>query len=198
LNTEYLKEQLDNIVSFRDTYKTTTTEDKYLYNELSKVVRVIKSKIWNEEHDERNKSRLKTKVFDGEEIVIPEFMNCFGDGYQYKLIEGDLYLIPTNYKEDKDGSFHQWAYVYIKENDNKHIRLTVSVLGKDKYGDRIFTEAEFYKKVESDFRYSSKNYGKNNRFPEKFRKQVETVISEYSKLDGVTDFNPLKGVGSCD
>lgn len=193
MNTEYLKEQLNNIVSFRDTYKTSCTEDKYLHSELSRVVRAIKSKIWNEEHDEWNKSRLKTEVFDDVEIVIPEFMNGFGEEYQYKLIDSDLYVIPTNYKEDKDGSFHQWAYAYIKENENKHTRLTVRVLGNDKYGDRIFTEAEFYKKVESDFRYSSKNYGKNDRFPEKFRKQVETIIAEYRKLDGVKDFNPFKG-----
>jgi len=192
LNTEYLKEQLENIMSFRDTYKTTKTEDKYLHNELSKVVRLIKNKIWNEEHDERNKSLLRTKIIDGVEVVIPEFMNGFGEEYQYKFIDGDLYVIPTKYKEDKDGSFHQWAHVYIKENENKHTRLTVSVLGKDKYGDRIFTEAEYFKKVESFFRYLSKNYGKNDRFPEKFRKQVETIIAEYNKLDGVIDFNPLK------
>ncbi|UUV25961.1 MULTISPECIES: hypothetical protein [Lysinibacillus] len=191
MNTEYLKEQLDNIMIFRNTYKTSSTEDKYLHNELSKVVRVVKDKIWNEEHDSRNRHRLKTKIIDGVEIVIPEFMNGLGEEYQYKLIDSDLYVIPTNYKEDKDGSFHQWAYAYIKENENKHTRLTVSVLGNDKYGDRIFTEAEFHKKVESDFRYSSKNYGKNDRFPEKFRKQVEIIIAEYNKLDGVNNFNPL-------
>lgn len=53
MNTEYLKEQLDNIMSFRDTYETSNDEDKYLHNELSKVVRVVKNKIWNEEHDRR-------------------------------------------------------------------------------------------------------------------------------------------------
>lgn len=192
MNIKYLKEQLENIKSFRDTYKTSGVEDKYLHNELSKVVRMIGSKLWNEEHDELNKSRLKTKVIDHVEIVIPEFMNGFGEEYQYKFIDNDLYVIPTNYKEDKDGSFHQWVWVYIKEREDKHVRLTVSVLGKDKFGDRIFTEAEFYKKLESDFRYSSKNYGKNNRFPEKFRKQVETIIAEYKKLNGVEEFNPLK------
>lgn len=198
MNTEYLKEQLDNIISFNDTYKTSTVEDKYLHNELSKVVRIIKSKIWNEEHDERNKSRLKTKVIDGVEIVIPEFMNGFSEEFTFKLIDDDLYLIPTSYKEDKDGSFHQHAFVYIKENENKHTRLTVSMLGKDKYGNRIFTEGEYFKKVESDFRYLSKSYGKNDRFPEKFRKQVETIINEYNKLDGVNAFNPIKGVDSYD
>lgn len=199
MNTGYLKEQLDNLMSFCDTYKTTSSrEDKYLHNELSKVVRVVKNKIWNEEHDRRIRHRLKTKIIDGIEIVIPEFMNGFGEEFEYKLIDDDLYIIPANYKEDKDGSFHQWAFVYIKEREDKHTRLTVSMLGKDKYGDRLFTEAEYYKKVESYFRYLSKNYGKNDRFPEKFRKQVETIITEYNKLDGVKDFNPLKGVGNCD
>lgn len=192
MNIDYLKEQLDNIVTFRDAYETSNNEDKYLYNELSKVVRVIKNKIWNEEHDRQNRSRLKTEIIDGVEIAIPEFMNGFGEEYEYKLIDDDLYVFPATYKEGKDGSFHQWAFVYIKEREDKHTRLTVSMLGKDKYGDRIFTEAEYFKKVESDFRYLSKNYGKNDRFPEKFRRQVKTIISEYNKLDGVDDFNPLE------
>lgn len=192
MNIEYLKEQLNNIVTFRDTYKTSNDEDRYLHNELSKVVRVIKSKIWSEEHDRYNKSRLKSKIIDGKEVVIPEFMNGFSEEFEFKLIDNDLYLIPSRYKESKDGSFNQWAFVYIKERADKHTRLTVSMLGKDKYGDRIFTEAEYFKKVESDFRYLSKNYGKNDRFPEKFRKQVETIIAEYNKLDGVNDFTPIK------
>lgn len=192
LNIEYLKEQLDNIRTFRDTYNTSNDEDKYLHNELSKALRVIKSKIWNEEHDRYNKSRLKSKIIDGKEVIIPEFMNGFSEEFEFKLIDNVLYLIPSRYKESKDGSFNQWGFVYIKEREDKHTRLTVSMLGKDKYGDRIFTEAEYFKKVESDFRYLSKNYGKNDRFPEKFRKQVETIISEYNKLDGVNDFTPLK------
>lgn len=192
MNIEYLKEQLTNIEAFRDTYKTTSKEDKYLHNEISKLTRVIRSKIWNEEHDEYNKNRLKTKEINGVETLIPEFMNCFGEGFEYKLIDDNLYVLPDKYKEDKDNSFNQWGYAYIKESDNKHTLLTVSMLGKDEYRDRIFTEASYYKKVESHFSYLNKDYGKNNRFPEKFRKQVETIIREFNKLEGVNDFNPIK------
>lgn len=192
MNTEYLKEQLDNIISFRDTYKTSSTEDKYLHNELSKVVRTIKNRIWNEEYDESNKSRLKTKTIDGLKITVPEFMNCLDDNYRYKYIENALYALPTKCTKDEDKSFHEYAYVYLKENDNKHIRFLVRLLGGDRFGDRIFTEANYYKKLESNYKYLNKSYGKDDRFPEKFRKQVDTIISEFNKLDGVNDFDPIK------
>jgi len=191
LNTEYLKEQLDVIMSFRDTYKATSDEDKYLHNELSKLVRVIKNKIWDEEYDERNRNRLETRVIDGVEIVIPEFMSSLGEDYKYKFSDNVLYALPTKYVEDEDGSFHEYIYAYSKENENKHVRLLVRLLGGDKFGDRIFTEANYYKKLESNNKYLNKNYGKDDSFPEKFRKQVETIIAEYNKLDGVNDFNPL-------
>lgn len=198
MNIEYLKEQLTSIEVFRDTYKTSTTEDKYLHNELSKTIRVIKNKIWNEEYDESNKSRLKTKTVDGVEVIIPEFMSCLDDNYTYKYIDDTLYALPTVCSKDNDNTFHEYVYAYIKENDNKHVRFLVRLLGGDRFGDRIFTEANYYKKIESNYKYLNKNYGKDNRFPEKFRKQVETIIDEFKKLDGVNDFNPLKGVDNCD
>ncbi|KOS61548.1 hypothetical protein FJQ98_16025 [Lysinibacillus agricola] len=191
MNTEYLKEQLDNIMSFRDTYKTSTTEDKYLHNELSKMIRVIKSKIWDEEHDEYNRNRLKTKTIDGVEIVIPEFISGLDDDYEFKHVDNTLYALPSKCSKDEDGSFHEYVYAYIKENDNKHVRFLVRLLGGDRFGDRIFTEANYYKKIESNYKYLNKNYGKDDRFPEKFRKQVETIINEFNKLDGVNDFNPI-------
>lgn len=192
MNIEYLKEQLDNIVTFRDTYKTSNNEDKYLYNELSKVVRVIKNKIWNEEHDRQNKSRLKTEIIDGVEIVIPEFMSGLGEEYTFKYANNVLYALPIKYVEDEDGSFHEYVYAYSKENENKHMRLLVRLLGGDRFGDRIFTEVNYYKKLESNYKYLNKDYGKDDRFPEKFRNQVDTIINEFNKLDGVNDFNPLK------
>ncbi|MDC6267248.1 hypothetical protein [Lysinibacillus fusiformis] len=121
MNIEYLKEQLDNIISFCDTYKTSSTEDKYLHNELSKVVRVIKSKIWDEEYDEHNRSRLETRVIDGVEIVIPESMSGLGEEYTFKFADNVLYALPIRYVEDKDGSFHEYVYAYSKEDENKHV-----------------------------------------------------------------------------
>lgn len=192
MNIEYLKEQLTNIKVFRDTYSTTSEEDKYLHNEISKLVGAVRSKIWNEEYDERNKKRLETKLIDGVKVVIPEFMNGLGEDCKFKYIDSVLYALPIKCSIDKDNSFHEYAYVYSKENDNKHVRLIVRLLGGDKFGNRIFTEANYYKKVESFNKYLNKNYGKDDRFPEKFRKQVETVIVEFNKLDGVNDFNPFK------
>lgn|GEM_PF-5810293 len=192
MKTEYLKEQLENIIAFRDTYKTSTIEDRYLNNELSKLVGAVRSKIWNEEYDERNKDRLETKVIDGIEVVIPEFMSGLGEDCKFKYVDDILYALPIECSVDKDNSFHEYAYVYSKENENKHVRLIVRLLGGDKFGDRIFTEANYYKKVESYNKYLNKNYGKDDRFPEKFRKQVETVIKEFNKLDGINDFNPIK------
>lgn len=192
MNTEYLKEQLDNIMTIRDTYKTSSTEDKYLHNELSKVVRVIKSKIWNEEHDEWSKNRLEVKIIDGVKVVIPECMSGLGYECKYRYMDNTLYALPIECSTDKDNTFHEYAYVYSKESEDKHVRLIVRLLGGDRFGNRIFTEANYYKKAESSYKYLNKNYGKDDHFPEKFRKQVETVIEEFNKLDGVNDFNPLK------
>ncbi|MGE7840645.1 hypothetical protein ACQKNX_07630 [Lysinibacillus sp. NPDC093712] len=192
MNTEYLKEQLTNIKVFCDTYSTISEEDKYLHNEISKLVGAVRSKIWNEEYDERNKNRLETKIIDGVKVIIPEFMNGLGEDCKFKYVDNVLYALPIKCSIDKDNSFHEYAYVYSKENENKHTRLIVRLLGGDKFGNRIFTEANYYKKVESYNKYLNKNYGRDDRFPEKFKKQVETVIEEFNKLDGVNDFSPIK------
>lgn len=192
MNIDYLKEQLTNIKVFRDTYIAKNKEDEFLHNEISKLVRVVKSKIWHEEAEEQRKNRLETKIIDGVKVVIPEFMNGLGEECKFKYVDAVLYALPIKCQRDEDNSFHEYAYIYSKENEDKHVRLIVRLLGGDKFGDRIFTEANYYKKVESFNKYLNKNYGRDNRFPEKFRKQVETVIEEFNKLDGVNGFNPIK------
>lgn len=178
-------------MSFRNTYSAKSKEDEYLHNEISKLVRVVKSKIWHEEYDEQLKNRLEVKIIDGVKLVIPEFMSGLGEDCRFKYIDGVLYALPIKCKVGEDNSFHEYAYIYSKENEDKHVRLIVRLLGGDRFGNRIFTEANYYKKLESFNKYLNKNYGKDDRFPEKFRKQVETVIEEFNKLDGINDFNPI-------
>lgn len=187
-----LKNHLDDYKKYIDSIDKSIEENKLIINELYKSYRAIKNIIWKEEMEERNKLDLKTVLIDGYNVIIPEFMSGFREGKVYKVIDGELYSIPQQYKEDKDGSFHMWAYAYVKLAEDKHVRITVSMLGRDSYGDRIFTESQYYKKIESDFHYYSKDYGKNNRFPDTFKKQVLTIIDEFNKLEGVNEFNPLK------
>lgn len=118
-------------------------------------------------------------------------MNYFYEDCDFRLIEGDLYVLPN--KIDFN-DFHYYAYAYIKESEDKHVKLLVRLLGGDEYGDRIYTDSYYYKKLESTDHYFSKSYGKNNRFPDKFNKQVDTIIEEFNKLDGGENFNPLKRI----
>lgn len=191
MDTRYLKEQLIMLRGFRNSYKSSKEENLYLYNELSKLVRAIESKIFNEEYDAKSRLMLKTKIIDGVKVVIPECMSGLGYECKYRYIDNTLYALPIKCSTDKDDTFHEYAYVYSKESEDKHVRLIVRLLGGDRFGNRIFTEANYYKKAESSYKYLNKNYGKDDHFPEKFRKQVETVIEEFNKLEGVNNFNPL-------
>lgn len=192
MNTEVLKQHAEDIKSFIKEFNTTIEEDKFVSKELWKTVGAINSKIRQEEWDSRNKEMLTYELIDGQSVLVPYFMKGLGNNSVFKLIDGDLYELPTQLRLDKDGSFHHWAYVYVKLDENKHVRLCIRLLGKDYHGNRIFTESSYFKKIESNDSYYGKDYGKNNRFPEIFTKQVHTIIDEFNKLDGVENFNPLK------
>lgn len=192
LNTEVLKLHVEEIKEYIDSFDKNVAEDKFIINELWKTVGTIRDKIWREEMDERNKERLNCEVVDGQEVVIPYFMNGLGEDKFFKIIDGDLYALPKQFKRKEDGSFHTWAYVYIKTDENKHIRLVVRMLGGDTYGNRIFTESIYFKKPESFQHYYSKDYGKDNRVPVAFKEHAHNIIKEFNKLDGVENFNPLE------
>ena len=191
MNIELLKQKSEEIKQYIDSFDMAVKEDKIIINELWKAHSSIRSIIWREEMDLHHKERLETKVIDGYEIVVPDFMNNLSDNTELKIINGELYSLPTEFKEDKDGSFHIRSYAYIKLDENKHVRLTVSMLGNDRFGDRIFTNSYYFKKIESFNSYYSKDYGKNNRFPDTFKEYVDVIIDEFNKLDGVEGFNPI-------
>ena len=192
MNIDKLKQHAETLKEFIGTFDNSIIEDKFVVKELYKTAGAIRDKIWREEMDNRNKERLTYEMVSGKEIVVPYFMKGYGEDKYLKLINDELYVLPKEFKLDKDNSFHHWAYAYIKVAEDKHVVLTVRMLGGDRFGNRIFTESVYYKKPESNSAYYSKDYGKNNRFPEIFAIQVHNIIKEFNKLEGVENFNPLE------
>lgn len=107
--------------------------------------------------------------------------------------KGDIQYILPHYIEDKDGSFHLYANAYIP-NENVYIDLTVRLLGKDKYGNRIYTSSCYYKTNLDWTYYYSKDYGKNYNFPTKFEEYVKVVLDEFNKLPEINNQFKIEGV----
>jgi hypothetical protein len=82
-----------------------------------------------------------------EAFRIPTHMNYGGENYA--VIDNNVIHYSFN-KLDDDGSFHDWMSMWIPQPDKKkYVQLSMSMLGQDRFGDRIFMDTYHYKSEES-------------------------------------------------
>lgn len=124
---------------------------------------------------------------------LVDISNKYSKDESYVIKKGDVQYILPYYIEDKDGSFHLYANVYIPY-EKGYIDLTVRLLGKDKYGNRIYSSSCYYKTNLDWTYYYSKDYGKNNSFPDKFKEHVKVILDEFNNLSKINGTFKIEGV----
>lgn len=128
--------------------------------------------------EERESTQLKTKEINGCMVEIPKCLNYEENKYDFNYINGALY-VTSKKKYDKDGSFHFWIYVWFK-NGNKHTKATVSILGGDSYGDRVYCDTGHYKDIRDSYPYSNRYRVNCNKglYKEYINKVIQLVRQE--------------------
>lgn len=181
LSLEKLKNSKSKLDQFMDTL--TYEEDRFLLNRIRTIAYDLKLKIKTEEEI----------LSQSNEIELPSWV--YDDGYHYIKEHNGITYALHKYHEDKDGSFHVDSYAFVP-NKSGYISFCVRMLGKDRHGDRIWTNSTYYKTHSQWSSYYSKDYGKNQRYPDKFKEYVDFILEEFNKLEEVNgNFKPFKSKG---
>lgn len=151
MKNEYEKAEKD--------YKTvlSKTARRGIGDELYK----LKQKI----DDEERRLNAETKIvnINGIAYEIPTgfgfYQEC--DRYTYEVKEGCLYRF-EKMRHDSDGSFHLHHHVWIPQREDKYVDLCVRVLGGDRFGERYYLSASYYKHPSDSFSYMHKDVSTNN------------------------------------
>lgn len=129
---------------------------------ISEELRRLRKKIEDEEH--RINSILRIVKIDGENFNLPAAFNWYKEEkYELEVKDGVLYVY-EKLKKDEDESFNINCYAWIHQKENKYVKLNVHILGGDKYGERYFLGATYYKHPADQYAYMEKgvradNYG---------------------------------------
>jgi hypothetical protein len=143
----------------------------------------LKKKIDAEEH--RVKTTLDIIDVNGTPYQLPKCFDVYDHSknkYTYEEKDGCLYMI-SPMKLDEDGSYHLHHYVWIPQAVNKFVRLTVRTLGNDRYGDRYFLNANYYKHPADPYSYMEKVVYTNNYGYKEHYKHVFSVLGLKQKKD---------------
>jgi hypothetical protein len=121
-------------------------------------------------------------VVNEESIQIPSGMNIGIDGRDWFVDNGSIYAIEKN-GWDKDGSFHFYSYVWFKDG-GKYVRLTIRALGADRFGDRLFVEANYYKTENDSYSYLTKYVNPEG----KYKEYINKIIFKLREKEGIENF----------
>lgn len=158
----------------------TQTAKEIIIKRLNKLNQELKLIQYKEE------TVLRTRVINGKNIEIPTGMH-YGERYKYYYINGNLYAIEKG-QLDLDGSFHYHGDVWINE-ENRCVKLMARILGNDRFGDRVFSEAKYYHDNKSFMSYHSDRSIKiNGKYKEYIHKIIELIKIE----NGLENFNVSK------
>ncbi|MDP9675302.1 hypothetical protein J2W97_001285 [Paenibacillus jamilae] len=151
MKTEYKQVKLD--------YKTVLSKTAKL--SISEELRRLKKKIDDEER--RLNAELKAVNINGVNYEVP---NGFGfyrevEGYTYEVKDECLYRF-EKMNLGSDGSFHLHHHVWIPQRKDKFVDLCVRVLGGDRFGERYFISASYYKHPSDSFPYMHKDVRTDN------------------------------------
>lgn len=129
---------------------------------ISEELRKLRKNIEDEEH--RINSKLRIVKIDGENFDLPAAFNWYKEErYDLEVKDGVLYVY-EKLKKSEDGSFNINCYAWIPQKENKYVKLNIHILGGDKYGERYFLGATYYKHPADQYAYMEKgvrtdNYG---------------------------------------
>jgi hypothetical protein len=185
LMLEAYKEQLSELDGFFSKVKSldvSNTVKKAIRDGIRKHYRELSDEIYKLEN--RESTKLKTREIDGNMVEIPRCLNYEENKYDFKYIDNVLYVTNKN-KYNKDGSFHFWTYVWFK-NGNKYTKATVSILGGDNYGDRIYCGTDHYKDKRDSYPYSNRNRVDCTRGL--YKEYVNKVIQLVRQEEGFENF----------
>ena len=190
MDITYLEEQASALKEIVNNYDYSTPEDAFIRTHLQGAINRITSKVSEIKMDDYYDHRIESiDGLDGNTYIIPPFMNNFGDEKKVCIVDNSVMVVPKTINFDKDGSFHVYMYVYLKLEEDKHVKICVRLLGNDSYGDRIYVSSYYYKKLGSFSSYYSKDYGKNT-FPSTFKESVHKVVNRFRQSDTFENFNP--------
>lgn len=190
MDITYLEEQATALKEIANNYDYSTPEDRFIRTHLQTTINKITGKISEIKMDDFYNDRIQSMDgFDGNVYIIPPFMSNHGDEKKVCIVDNSVMVIPHEVKFDKDGSFHVYMYVYLKLEEDKHVKVCVRLLGNDAYGDRIYVSAYYYKKLGSFSSYYSKDYAKNS-MPSTYKDSVHKVVNRFRQFEGFENFNP--------
>ncbi|GED72315.1 hypothetical protein BRE01_60170 [Brevibacillus reuszeri] len=134
----------------------------------------------------RERTKLRTFEADDQIIEIPKGLFYNGET-EYQYHNGAIYQFKRP-KLDKDGTMQLYHYIWIDEG-KRQIKLSVRTLGRDKFGDRYFLEARYYKDKKDEYPYMTKGIDGNNT---KYKVHVKKVIEYIRTHEGFEDFYKQK------
>lgn len=173
--------QLNEFMNKVDSMDETDFVKKSIKQGISKVRKGIKEELYILE--QRENAKLRTVDINGQTIEIPRAMSFRLEDYDWQVIDGVIYATSKS-KFDKDGSFHFWTYVWLK-NGYKFTRLTVSILGNDRYGDRMYCNTEHYRDERDQSCYSNRN---RINCKGQYKDYIQTVIQLVRQYEGFEKF----------
>ncbi|MBX4152389.1 hypothetical protein [Paenibacillus lautus] len=155
-----------NLTAMKQEYESAKTDYKNVTTRtakrgISEELNSLKKKIDDEER--RLNAELKIESINGVDYEIPNGFGYYreGDRYTYEVKDGCLYRF-ERMKLDSDGSFHLHHHVWIPQTENKYVDLCVRILGGDRFGERYFLSASYYKHPSDSFPYMHKDIRTDN------------------------------------
>jgi hypothetical protein len=172
-----LNNEINKLIEYKKTSNNQTVK-KAVSKAISYIrdeINTIKTREWNSKHC------LSVDVND-KLIKIPSGMNIGMDGREWFVDNGSIYAIGKKGWDD-DGSFHFHCYVWLKDGD-KYVRLTIRALGADRFGDRLFVEANFYKTENDSYSYLTKHVNPKG----KYKEYINETIFKLREKEGLENF----------
>jgi hypothetical protein len=121
---------------------------------------------------------------------IPNHMNYGGANYRLiDVLDETLVLYYSIKGLDKDGSFHDHMSLWIpqpEESKKKYVKLTISMLGEDRWGDRIFMDTYHYKS--DDNSWESSYHSRKLQKAGSYKPYVLEMLNVYREMTNRPDF----------
>jgi hypothetical protein len=174
---ELLNEEIEKLIEYKK-----NVESSIVKKVISKAIIHIREEIMVLERREFNEKHFTSIEVNNEQIKLPSGMNVGTDNTDWFVENGVIYGIRRN-GWDKDGSFHFHSYVWFKDQ-NKYVRLTIRTLGADRFGDRIFVDADYFKTENDSYSYLTKRVNSTG----KYKEYINKVIFKLREKEGLENF----------
>lgn len=179
---ENLKNEIELLEAYVDDRLSECDKDtkKHISKYLNNAIWSLKKEVADEENRIHNSNRERTVEIEGVTYNLPCCMN-FGVSKSGKwFVHKEIPYLMERWKDD-DG-FHFNCICAVKEG-NKYVQINARFLGGDRFGDRIFAEASYYKSEYDSFKYLNKGIRYKGKHKEYIDVMIDYLRNNYEGLE---------------